>query len=116
VFGSGPEGQVLYFLLALSKTNLDTRCYVAKKPGYKLVLSVPGEIPQVSKYYLDILTLETVSVLVKPTLVTTSEGLRSILPNRLETFYFCYEKLKSKANFSLLGGNVFSILSVNYVS
>lgn len=86
MFGSGPEGQVLNFLLSLSKTNLDAKCDYAKKPGYKLTLHVPGEIPQVSKYYLDISTLETVSVLVKPNIIKTSEGLRRILPNRFAYF------------------------------
>lgn len=75
VAGSGADGDRLTAWLELSAINLDNYCR-GPIQGYTIVFHLPGEIPQVSKYYFVIPLLQEVSVSVKANIIKTSEGLR----------------------------------------
>lgn len=96
VAGSGADGHRLRAWLELSTVNLENLCR-GPTQGYKVVLHLPGEIPQVSKYYSLIPLLQEVSVSVKANIMKTSEGLRYYHHKRcvtfiwatVHTFHFC---------------------------
>lgn len=73
--GAGADGYRLRAWLELATINLENLC-IGPIQGYKMVLHVPGEIPQVSKYYSLIPMLQEVSVSVKANIMKTSDGLK----------------------------------------
>lgn len=85
VTGSGADGDKFRAWLELSAVNLE---YLCRGPiqGYTIVLHVPGEIPQVSKHFFVIPSLQEVSVSVEAKVVKTSEGLRHYHHEKLAIF------------------------------
>lgn len=75
VAGSGADGDKLRMWLELTASHKENWC-IGPSHGYKIVLHVPGEIPQVSKYYFLISELQEVTVSVTANIVKTSTGLR----------------------------------------
>lgn len=80
VFGSGARAG-LFTLLRLYEHNLD---YICRGPvqGFKILLHLPGEFPQVSKHYFRVPLLQEVLVSVTPNMMSTSDGLLNYDPNR----------------------------------
>lgn len=78
VFGAGARAG-FFALLKLNDTDAE---YVCRGPvqGFKVLLHVPGEVPQVSKHYFRVPLLEEVLISVKPNMITTSENLRHYTP------------------------------------
>lgn len=87
--GAGADGFRLRAWLELSTINLENVCH-GPIQGYTMVLHVPGELPQVSKYYYLIPQLQEVSVAVKANIIKTSEGLRHYHHERLTNFFFLF--------------------------
>lgn len=75
VAGSGADRDKLNAWLESAALHWDSLCR-GPIQGYSIVLHVPGEIPQVSKYFSLIPVLQVVSVAVKANIIKTSEGLR----------------------------------------
>lgn len=55
--------------------------------GYRVTLHSPGDIPRVSKEYFRIPLKKEVTVIVKPNMIKTSEGLRSYSPARRQCLF-----------------------------
>lgn len=71
----------LSVMLPLKEIDLD---YICSGPvqGFKIHLHTPGEVPRVSHQYIRVPIDQEVIISVKPTMMTTSEGLRGYNPNR----------------------------------
>lgn len=85
VTGSGADGDRLRAWLELSAKNLEYKCR-GPIQGYTIALHLPGEIPQISKYYYIVPLLQEVSVSVKANIIRTSDGLRHYHHERLRLF------------------------------
>lgn len=83
----------LFALLRLFERDLE---YVCRGPvhGFKVVLHVPGEVPQVSKHYFRVPILHEVLMSVKPNIIKTSEVLRNYEPNRRQCFFNSERQLR----------------------
>lgn len=75
VAGSGADGDKLRLWLELTTSYKENWCH-GPTHGYKIILHVPGEIPQVAKHFFLIPQLQEVAVSVKANIIKTSEGLR----------------------------------------
>lgn len=78
VFGAGARAG-FFALLKLNETDAD---YVCRGPvqGFKVLLHIPGEVPQVSKHYFRVPLLEEVLISIKPNMITTSDTLARYKP------------------------------------
>lgn len=85
VFGAG--ARVGFF--ALLKLNSADTEFVCRGPvqGFKVLLHIPGEVPQVSKHYLRVPLLEEVLISVKPNMITTSDSLKTYTPWDRQCFF-----------------------------
>lgn len=55
---------------------------------------LPGEVPAMTRKYFQVSRLEATGVLIKPTYVSTSDGLRSFDPNQRQCFFSSERKLR----------------------
>jgi len=101
VFGAGVRAG-LFIVLRMYEQDLD---YICRGPvqGFKILLHVPGEVPQVSKQYFRAPLNQEVIVSVKPNMITTSDGLKYYSPNRRQCFfnserYLRYFKVYTQTN------------------
>lgn len=85
VFGAGARAG-LFALLRLNTTDAE---YLCRGPvqGFKVLLHIPGEVPQVSKHYLRVPVEEEVLISVKPNMMTTSESLENYKPWERQCFF-----------------------------
>lgn len=56
-------------------------------PGVKFFVTSPGEVTITSRKHYNIPMEEEIRILIKPTLITTTNGLRSYDPNRRQCFF-----------------------------
>lgn len=80
----------LVIMLVLHKEDMDYTCSL-KSPGFKFILHTPGELPEVSKESFKVLLEQEVSVIVRPSIMTTSESLRRYSAKTRKCF-FNYER------------------------
>lgn len=85
VFGAGTRLGLLTTLL-LHEEHIDYLCH-GPVQGFKVTLHMPDEVPRVSKQYFRVQSLQEVLVAVKPSMITTSIGLRGYDPNRRQCFF-----------------------------
>ncbi|XP_059608203.1 pickpocket protein 28-like [Phlebotomus argentipes] len=85
VLGSGVRGGLFVWLQSAVK-DFDYMCRGATQ-GFKLLLHTPGEIPMVSKHYMRIPLNQEITVTVKPSMFTTSDGLMGYNPSRRQCFF-----------------------------
>lgn len=80
-------------LIHLFERNLD---YICRGPvqGFKMLLHSPEEVPQISKQYFRVPLEQALTLLVKPSMITTSEGLRSYKPNRRKCYFNSERQLR----------------------
>lgn len=85
VFGAGARAG-FFALLKLNDTDAE---YVCRGPvqGFKVLLHIPGEVPQVSKHYFRVPLLEEVLISIKPNMITTSENLRHYKPWERQCYF-----------------------------
>ncbi|XP_037040054.1 pickpocket protein 28-like [Bradysia coprophila] len=93
VAGSGADGDKLRLWLELTASSRENWCH-GPAHGYKIVLHVPGEIPQVAKHFFLIPPLQDVSVSVKVNIIKTSEGLRHYHHERRKCYFESERKLR----------------------
>lgn len=74
------------FRIYLDGTNAMNVCN-GQHFGFKLFIHTPGEVPMISRKYYRISFNEEVHIVIKPTLITTSNGLRSYSPNQRQCFF-----------------------------
>lgn len=55
---------------------------------------MPGEVPAMSRKYFQVSRLEATGVLIKPTFISTSDGLRSFDPKQRQCFFSSERKLR----------------------
>jgi len=101
VLGAGARAG-LFILLRMFEHDLD---YICRGPvqGFKILLHVPGELPQMSKQYFRAPLKQEVIVSVRPNMITTSDGLKYYPPNRRQCFfnserYLRYFKVYAQTN------------------
>ncbi|XP_037034176.1 pickpocket protein 28-like [Bradysia coprophila] len=80
-------------MLSVAKENLDTSC-INSMQGFKVLLHSPDEVPQMSKQYFYVPSSESVMVLIKPNMITTSDDLRDYEPHRKQCFFNSERQLK----------------------
>lgn len=92
VFGAGARAG-LFALLRLNSTDAE---YLCRGPiqGFKVLLHIPGEVPQVSKHYLRVPMKEEVLISVKPNMMTTSESLAGYKPWERQCFFDAERQLR----------------------
>lgn len=73
VHGAG-AGSGLSIILQINNTYVDYLC-TGFVSGFKVLLHLPGEIPQVSKYFFRVPLQNEVIVMVKPNMMTTNKEL-----------------------------------------
>lgn len=80
VFGSGAKMDLTVTLAAYEKHAEHTcRGFVR---GYRILLHTPGEVPQMSRYFFRLTELQDLQLSVKPSMITTSKGLKYYDPNK----------------------------------
>lgn len=86
VSGSG-VGNTLSLIMQLNKRDFNRTCneYVQ---GFKVLLHTPGEVAQISNYFILVPLLDQVFVSVKPNMITTTQALREYTPQQY-LFYLC---------------------------
>uniref|UniRef100_A0A1B0DLX3 Uncharacterized protein n=1 Tax=Phlebotomus papatasi TaxID=29031 RepID=A0A1B0DLX3_PHLPP len=72
----------LYILLKASEKDFDYLCSEMMQ-GFKVHLHSPDEIPQIARQFFRVPLNQGIMVSVKPSMITTSEGLRAYNPIRL---------------------------------
>lgn len=79
IYGSGPRAGI-FVLLRLNESDFE---YICRGPviGYKVALTVPGEIPQISKKFIRVPPESEITIHIKPNVVTSSNSLRNYAPN-----------------------------------
>ncbi|XP_055693357.1 pickpocket protein 28-like [Lutzomyia longipalpis] len=83
----------LYTWLYLSKADYDYLCRGSMQ-GFKVLLHSPDEVPQVAKHYFRLAMNQEITVSVKPSMFTTSDGLREYDPIRRQCFFNHERELK----------------------
>ncbi|XP_055840691.1 pickpocket protein 28-like [Episyrphus balteatus] len=73
-------------ILIDKKGDEDHKCRVSSQ-GFKLILRVPGDEPQMSKKFVNVPFDQKVSLTIKSQIMTTSEGLRHYSPERRQCYY-----------------------------
>lgn len=92
VFNSGRRTSLDLFL-ALTTKNFDHRCN-GYNLGFNMILTMPGDVPKMSKNSIRIPLEEDTTISIKPKLITTSEGLRHYPPNQRQCFYQSERRLR----------------------
>lgn len=83
----------LHFFLQIYKQDLEYICRGFIK-GFKLFLHTPGEVLGESWPYFRIPLLDQIEVSIKPTLITTSNGLRQYRPNQRQCYFESERRLR----------------------
>lgn len=79
------SANILHAILAIFTNNIDSGC--KRETGYKILLSMPGEIVKTSENYLRLPISASNYVLIEAKLTNTSDGLRSYKPYQRQCFY-----------------------------
>jgi acid-sensing ion channel, other len=77
----------------VQESNLDYMCKESDQ-GFKVFLTIPGEIPQVSKQYFQVPLEQKVIMTVKPNMMTTSKGLTDYSPDQRQCYFNNERNLK----------------------
>ena len=86
VFGVGLKSGMNVGLVN-DKSSSNNTCLESEN-GYKVVLHSPGDIPRITDQTLIVpMILQEYKITVKPSIITTSEGLRNYSPERRQCFY-----------------------------
>lgn len=83
----------LLFILCLNDQIIEYVC-PDRIPGFRFFLHMPGEVPAMTRKYFQVSRLEATGVLIKPTYVSTSDGLRSFSPKQRQCFFSSERKLR----------------------
>lgn len=98
VFNSGSENGLIVFLeILLDNTYVDCGF---DAPGFLIVLHMPDEVPRVRNNYFFLPASQTVSISVKPNMMTTSEGLRSYKPHERGCYFKSERRLRFFKSYS----------------
>lgn len=123
------QGAALVVFLGLFIDDLEYVCR-SLVPGFKIYLHAPGEVSLLSHKSFRLPLSEEAELSIKPTLVHTSDGLRSYTPNERNCFFGSERRLRffkvynknscqaeCLANFTLLscGCVKFSMPSMNWI-
>lgn len=92
VLGNGNRAGLLVAIQLLQE-NME---YMCRGPiqGFKFLLHMPGEVPQISKYYYRVPLEQEVIVQVKPNMITTSKNLRDYKPNQRQCYFSSERQLR----------------------
>lgn len=82
-----------YMALQVSLEDIEYMC-AGIMEGFKLSLTVPGELRRSTTYYFQILLNERAEIFIKSKMVTTSEKLRSYTPNERQCFFNSERQLR----------------------
>lgn len=83
----------LHFFLQIYKQDLEYICRGFLK-GFKAYLHAPGEVLRESWPYFRIPLLDQIEVSIKPTLITTSNGLRQYRPDQRQCYFESERRLR----------------------
>lgn len=81
VIGSGKDGYRFYVNLKSESKNFNGICHSSAVEGFRIIIHRPDEFPQ-TKYAHEIPSFHAVTVSVNPVMITTSDDLKDIEPNR----------------------------------
>lgn len=80
-----PDGGLKLGLVQL-RNNLKLKCDEVKT-AFRIFLHMPGETPALSRLPFEIYPNEDTKISIKPTLITTTDGLRRYAPDRRQCFF-----------------------------
>ncbi|XP_055708837.1 pickpocket protein 28-like [Phlebotomus papatasi] len=89
----------LYILLKASEKDFDYLCSEMMQ-GFKVHLHSPDEIPQIARQFFRVPLNQGIMVSVKPSMLTTSEGLRAYNPIRRQCYFNHERQLKFFRNYT----------------
>lgn len=80
-------------MVKINESNLE---YMCSGPihGFKVILSAPGQSLKMSRHSFRIPLTEVAEVLIKPKLITTSDGLRSYEPDKRKCYFDSDRRLR----------------------
>lgn len=83
----------LVIFLSLLEDDIDYVCSGLDQ-GFRVFLTMPGDAPRNSRYYLSVSLSETTRIRIKSKLITTSDGLRQYRPNERQCFFSSERRLR----------------------
>lgn len=95
---SGTRGGLIV-TMRFNKNVFKTSCLVGQK-GFKVILHTPGDIPNVKKQSFQSSLNQRTIVIVKPSMITTSQNLARTKPGRRQCYFEGEKKLKFFKNYT----------------
>lgn len=93
VFNARPKSS-LVVSLRLKKEDLENNCHDGWFQGFRIFINSPGEAFAVSRKYFQVPLLESTKLSIKPTLTTTTDGLRGYNPSQRQCFFTSERQLR----------------------